>query len=472
MTFTKGELVASLKTTVKDVQELTPRQSVEMEMNRTATLERMPEVMRDMYNDSKKELNSKQRARLRKILMNRREAFSLEGELGEVDVVRHKIDTGDCQGVRDACRRHPLNKVQEIEDHVEEQEKLGVVTDTQSDWAANPVMVNKKTGDRRFCVDYRRLNEKTVPDAYPLPRIDETLDHLRGAVYFCVMDAQSGFWQILIDEKDQDKTAFYSRNGLKKYTRMPFGLRNAPATFQRAMEVILRGLQWKLCMVYVDDVIVFGRTIEETMDRMEVVLDRLIQHGMKLKPKKCQLFKKEIHYLGHVISGAGVSMDEAKCKEIDDWPVPKCRTELRSFLGLCCYYRSYVPKYAKIAKTMNRLLEDAVDYIWGKYQQEAFERLKSYLSGTSLLAYADPNKPYILDTDASGYAVGAVLSQLDEQGRERVVEYYSKTLSKEETRYCVTRKELLAVILSLKHFRPYLYAANTTVRTDHAALKW
>ena len=243
-----------------------------------------------------------------------------------------------------------------------------------------------------------------------------------------------------------------------------------PATFERLMERVVSGLQWET-LVYLDDVIVYGRTIMEEINRLREVLQRFRKAGLKLKPGKCHLFRQAVKYLGHVVSPEGISTDQDKVESVKSWPIPTDVRGVRSFLGLASYYRRFIRGFADIACPLHSLTEKARVFHWSEECQEAFETLKSHLQEAPILAYPEPEGDFILDTDASGVGIGAVLSQV-QGGVERVIAYASRTLSKPERNYCVTRRELLAIIVYLKHFRQYLYGQKITVPTDHAALRW
>ena len=320
-------------------------------------------------------------------------------------------------------------------------------------------------------MDYRRLNAVTVQDAYPLPRIDESLEALAGSQYFSTLDLMSGYWQVPLDDDAKDKAAFCTRGGLWRWKVLPFGLTAAPATFQRLMERVLRGLHWKTLLLYLDDVIVIGDTFGNQLAHLEEVLTRFRAAGLKLKPSKCHLFQTQVNYLGHVVSKDGVATDPAKVTAVADWPVPRNLTELRAFLGTVGYYRRYVEGFASRARPLTKLTAKDIKFHWTVECQNAFDSLKQSLISAPVLGYPDPALQYILDTDASLEGVGAVLSQM-QAGTERVVSYYSRVLASAERNYCVTRRELLAVVKAVAHFRPYLYGREFRIRTDHASLLW
>ena len=237
------------------------------------------------------------------------------------------------------------------------------------------------------------------------------------------------------------------------------------------MEVVLRRLHWKTVLIYLDDIIVFSKDFETHMERLAEVFTRLKAAGLKLKPSKCQLFGERVQYLGHVVSAQGGERDPVKVHAVAEWPVPKHRTDVRAFLGTCGYYRRFIADYSSVAKPLFQLSSPEHKFEWTTACHEAFTSLKKRLTQAPILAYPDYSKPFIVDTDASQVAMGAVLSQVHD-GAERVVVYYSKTFTPEQSNYCVTRKELLAIVKALKHFRPHLYGRKFKVRTDHASLTW
>ena len=402
-------------------------------------------------------------------------------DLGRTSLVQHHVDTGDARPIRQAPRRIPMAQQGECDHEVQAMLDKGVIEPGQSPWASPVVLVRKKDGSLRFCVDYRKLNSVTKFDAYPLPRIDETLEALGGAQWYTTLDLISGYWQVGLTPEARLKSAFCVRSGLYLWNVMPFGLCNAPSTFERLMETVLQGLQWQSCLVYLDDIVIFARSEHEMLDRMDDVFDRLGNAGLKIKPRKCRFFAAETNYLGHVIGRDGVRVSPEKVAAVKDWPVPECATEVRSFLGTASYYRRFVAGFATIAAPLHDLTGKDVPFVWSPECQRSFDRLKDVLSEAPVLAFPVPGAKFVLDTDASDRGIGAVLSQLLPMGidgngselfEERVLGYASRSLNVHEKRYCTTRKELLAVVWFMRYFRPYLYGQEFLVRTDHSSLQW
>ena len=395
-----------------------------------------------------------------------------DGDVGRTTLVEHSIPVeAGTRPIRLPPHRLGPEKEAEAERQVKDLLQKGMIEPAGGAWSSPVVLVKKKDGKWRFCVDYRRLNAVTQQDAYPLPRIDDSLDALAGSKYFSTLDLVSGYWQVPLDADAREKSAFATRSGLWKWRVLPFGLTSAPATFQRLMERVLYGLHWKSLLLYLDDIIVIAPDFKTHIQRLEEVFRRLQGAGLKLKPSKCELLQEEVRYLGHIVSPAGVATDPEKAEAVRDWPVPQGVKELQAFLGTVGYYRQYIKNFATDAGPLHRLTAKGVDWEWNETAQTAFDKMKKGLTTAPVLGYPDPDKQYVLDTDASDIGVGAVLSQI-EDGVERVIAYYSKTLAPPERNYCVTRKELLAVIKAVKHFRPYIYGRRFRLRTDHASLRW
>ena len=429
--------------------------------------------MYELWKESSENLDGTQGQQLRELLGKHVNVFSLsDDDMDRTDVLKHKIDTGSAKPIRQAPRRLPIHQQAEADKQISDMLSRGVIEPSNSPCASPIVLVKKSDGSYRFCVDFRSVNDVTIRDAYPLPKIVDTLDMLFGSTLFSTY-LYSGFWQIAMDDQDKFKTAFCTGGGggLYHFNVLPFGLTTAPASFERLMELVLCGLHWEICLVYLDDVVVFGRTYKEHMARLDTVMTRLSSAGLKLKPRKCKLLQTEVAYLGHRISAEGISTDPEKVKAVQEWPIPTCVTEVRAFLGLVLYYRRFIKNFSQIAKQLHRLTENNRKFHWTEECRAAFTTLKGCLVESPILAYQDPALPFILDTDASDFAIGAVLSQV-QNGVERPIAYGSRTLDKAQRQYCVTRKELLAIVYFVKHFRHYLYGSQFLLRTDHGALRW
>jgi hypothetical protein len=323
-----------------------------------------------------------------------------------------------------------------------------------------------------FCVEYRRLNSITKLDELPLPRIDDTLDILAGAKYFTTLDLASGYWQVAMDPAASEKTAFTTYSGLYEFRRMPFGLANAPATFQRLTELVLAGLARTSCLVYLDDVLVIGSTLEEHNRNLRKVLERIRQAGLRLKPKKCKFSQRSVTYVGHVVAADGVATDPQKLEAVRDYPVPVDVKSLRSFLGLASYYRRFVPGFSKVAGPLHALTKKDVKFVWGPKCQSSFEELKRLLTNAPVLAFPDFSRRFLLETDASGAGLGTVLAQEQSDGAVRPIAYASRSLGKHEKNYGITELEALGVVWAVKHCRAYLFGHSCVVYTDHEALKF
>ncbi|XP_042624230.1 uncharacterized protein cuzd1.1 [Cyprinus carpio] len=420
--------------------------------------------------------------RLAELLSKHRDVFSRDDQdYGYTTAVVHDIPTGEAPPIKQRHRRVPPQIFQEVKRHVQNLVSQGILKESSSPWASPTVIVMKKDGSVRFCCDYRKLNQVTYKDAYPLPRVDESLEALGNAKLFSTLDLTAGYFQVAVSEKDREKTAVTTPFGLFEWTRMPFGLCNAPATFQRLMGVVLGDLAFDVLLVYLDDVIIFSRDFESHCERLELVFNRLRQHGLKLKPSKCFLLRPEVKFLGHQISSEGIKVDNEKVKALDTWPVPRNVREVRQVLGFMSYYRRFVPRFAQIAKPLHALVsggkrsKTSVTFTWTQDCQTALDELKGCLMSPPILAYTDFSEPFRLTTDGSSHGLGAVLSQKQE-GIERVVAYTSRGLrgsEKNDKNYSAFKLELLALKWAItEKFREYLMYSKFTVLTDHNPLRY
>lgn len=418
------------------------------------------------------ELTSKQRHELLCVLRQFHEAFNFGKRKKPTKIgVKHRIYTEHNQPISQRAYRVSPSQRRTIQTEVKKMLEDNIIQPSVSPWSSPVVLVKKKDGNWRFCVDYRKLNKFTKKDVYPLPRIDDTLDSLSGSKFFSSMDLYTGYWQIEVDEADREKTAFITPEGLYEFKVMPFGLCNAPATFERMMDNLLRHLKWTMCLCYLDDIVVFSKTFEDHLDRLHAVLKCIDQAGLKLNPKKCVFGAQQIKILGHVVSENEVRPDPDKVRAVMLFPKPKNIRDVKSFLGLCSYYRRFIKDFCTKAHPLQILLKGDSQFSWGTEQDESFEKLKIALTSNPVLGLYEENTPIKLHTDASGYGVGAVLIQV-QHGQEKVIAYASKVLSKAEKNYSTTERECLAVVWAINKFRPYLYSKPFTVVTDHHSLCW
>ena len=293
----------------------------------------VPDFLQDLLNRSSKHLGSDQGGEIAALLIEFADVSSAsDDDLDKTGIVRHRINTGGAQPIRQRARRMPIHQRAEAETEVQKMLKRGVIEHSSSPWASPIVLVKKKDESTCFCVDYRRLNDVTIKDSYPLPRIDDSLDALAGSEWFSTLDLKNGYWQVEMEEEDKAKTAFTAGSGLYQLNVMPFGLANAPATFERLMERVLSGLPPELCLVYLDDLIVYGKHFQDELKRLRNVFLRLRAAKLKLSPNKCHLFQRHVSYLGHIVSKDGVSTDPTKVRSVTDWPTPQTVAQVRSFL--------------------------------------------------------------------------------------------------------------------------------------------
>ena len=320
----------------------------------------------------------------------------------------------------------------------------------------------------RFCVDYRRLNSLTVKDAYPLPRIDDSLRLLGNQQWFSTMDLASGYWQVAMSPEAKRKAAFVTNEGLFQFRVMLFGLCNAPATFERLMDRVLCGMRWSSCLVYLDDVISFGKSVPEALMRLEEVLFRLSEFGLQLKAKKCTFMQTEVAFRGHIVGRTGLACDPEKLSAVRNWHEPNRVKAVRQFVGFVGYYRRFVKNFAELTDPLVALTWKGVPFMWGSEQQMAFDAPKACLLSAPILGFPTEEDRIVLDTDASLFAIGGVLSQV-QNGEEVVIAYASRSLRISQRRYCTTRREMLAAVVMCTHFRSYLRRSQFTLRTDHSS---
>ena len=419
-------------------------------------------------------LEQKERKQLENLLQNYENVFASDlKELGSTSLVEHRIETGDAQPIKQLPRRLPNTLKPVVEGQVKEMLENEIIRPSQSPWASPIVLVQKKDGTWRFCVDYRKLNDVTIKVAFPIPQINDLIDTLSGQQYFTTLDMISGYWQVKVDENSKEKTAFTIPGGQHlEFNRLAFGLANAVPTFQRLMQRVLEGLTPKKCLVYLDDILVTGRDFEEHLRNLEEVLQAIQEAGLKLKPSKCVFAQTSLKYLGFIVSNKGLAPDPEKVKAVAEYEQPENLTELRRFMGLVSYYRRFVSGFSDIASPLHKLMQKDVRFIWNTECDDAFKTLKEQLITCPILSFPDNKGEFMLYTDASDVGVGAILTQKLANGEEKVISYASKAFSRAEKNWTTTEKEAYAIVWSLEYFHAYVHGRPVTVYTDHKALQW
>lgn len=388
-------------------------------------------------------------------------------------MAEHAIDTGDSHPIRLHPYRVPHAYREEVKRQVSEMLEEGAVELSTSNWAAPIVLVRKKDGTLRFCVDYRKLNSQSRVDPYPVPRVDELIDRLGNAKFLTTLDLARGYWQVPMAQSSREKTAFVTAQGLFQFTVMPFGLKGAPATFQRMMDRLIVG-KGGFCAAYLDDLVVYSESWEEHLQHLSQVLSCLRKAGLSAKPSKCQFAMDQCVYLGHMVGNGTVQPEVSKVEAVHSWPVPETKKQVRAFLGLTSYYRKFIPQYASIAAPLTDLNKKfaPTSVVWTEECACAFKQLKSLLCSSPILYSPDLGREFVLQTDASDRGVGAVLSQKMSDGEEHPIAFYSRKLLSREERYSTVEKECLAVKFGIQVFRVCLLGRPFQIQTDHRSLVW
>ena len=407
-----------------------------------------------------------------RVVAGYRDVFEAQLSLPPSREVDHKIELipGAVPQSRPIIRLS-TKELEELKKQLEELVAAGFIQPSKSPFGAPILFVKKKDGTMRMCVDYRALNNITIKNSYPLPLVDELFDRLQGAKYFSKLDLRSGYHQIRIDAQDVPKTAFRTRYGHFEFLVLPFGLTNAPGTFMHLMHETFREYLDDFVLVFLDDILIFSKTLEEHERHIKAVLDKLRASKLYAKESKCEFFKTEVEFLGHMVGRDGVRMMDDKVKAISEWPIPTKVGDIRAFLGTAGYYRKFIRDFSSIAAPLTELTKDAVKFEWTSKQQSAFTRLKLALQEAPVLALPDPKLPFVVHVDASGFATGAVLQQDQGKGLQPIA-YLSKKMLDAETRYPVHEQELLGIIVALKSWRHHLMGAKftITIMSDHKSL--
>jgi hypothetical protein len=391
-------------------------------------------------------------------------------DLGYCSVVKHHIDTGDHPPISTPPHTMPLHLRPVLRKELDELIAQDIIEPSMSPWASPIVYVKKKDGTWRLCVDFRKLNQIAKTCAYPLPRINDMLSIMSGSRFFTTIDLAKGFWQIGLDEESKEKTSFTTTFGQFQYKRLPFGLATAPGAFQKVLETVLAGLVWTKCLVYIDDILVFSVTWEDHLSTLSEVFQRLIKADLKIKLKKCEFARTECLYLGHILNSGGISPDPEKVSAIKELTPPTCIKEVETFLGKVGYYGRFIDHLSTIAKPLFDLKKKGAVWKFEEAELQAFEHLKRCLITAPVLRHPAFDKTFLIQTDASGFGLGAVLSQMFDEDGEHPIAYASRTLMGAETRYAVIEKEGTALFWGIEHFQEYLLGAPFIAYTDHKPL--
>lgn len=403
--------------------------------------------------------------------LERLAATSLDGTLRATSLIEHCIRlVPDAQPIKQHVRPVSAPIRQDLHEQLDELIKQGVVEKSESPWCSPLVLLKKKDGSYRMCHDARKLNSLTVKDSYPLPNIQATLDMLRGASYISSIDLKSAFFQVPLAEDSRPLTAFaVPGRGLWQFKRMPFGLCNSGSTFQRLTDAVIAGLE--NCFGYLDDLVLVSSSWEEHVSLLNRVIERLERANLTVNLEKCELFKSSLVFLGYVVDSQGLRASQDKIKAVVDFPRMRCQRDVRRFLGLCSYYRRFVPNFSRVAGPLCRLLQKNQRFHWTLECEKAFAELKQLLTSAPVLAVPDFSLPFVIHSDASKLGLGAMISQKFPEG-EKVIAYASRTISKAEAKWTVTELECLGIVWAVHQFRPYIEGTRFTVVTDHHSLKW
>ncbi|UYV72118.1 hypothetical protein LAZ67_9001871, partial [Cordylochernes scorpioides] len=354
-------------------------------------------------------LSPKEQMNLKQVL--ERYGYLFSSRLGRTNLAKHRIDTEDAKPIKHKPYRVSAKELDIIKEQIDEMLTEGIIRPSSSPWSFPVILVKKRDGKYRFCVDYRKLNNVTVKDIYPIPRIDEVMDTLQGSTYFSAIDLRSGYWQVEVEERDKEKTAFTTAHGLYEFNVMPFELCNAPATFERNMENMLGNLRWQICLCYLDDVVIYSPDFPTHLKRLEAVFRCFCESNLRLNDKKCRFAFEELEILGSITSKHGIKPAEHDIKAIRNFPRPKKVKEVQSFLGMCSYYRKIIKDFSKIVDPLTNLIKTSVSFTWTERQEEAFQTLKTALLSPPILGHFNPNAPTYVHTDASNIGIGATLVQ-------------------------------------------------------------
>uniref|UniRef100_A0A8R1I9D7 RNA-directed DNA polymerase n=1 Tax=Caenorhabditis japonica TaxID=281687 RepID=A0A8R1I9D7_CAEJA len=375
--------------------------------------------------------------------------------------------------IKGRAYRVPVKYQSELEQHINALLKSERITESNTPWTSPIVLVKKKNGSLRVCLDFRKLNEVTIPDNFPLPRIDAILEKVGGARYFSSLDMANGYLQLRLDAQSSYKCGFVTESRVYAYTHLPFGLKSAASYFQRALKTVLAGMDDDV-MLYIDDILVYSQEFDQHIETLERVLKRFRQFNLKVSPKKCEFLKSSISFLGHTISRDNYGPNHANVKTILETSTPKNLPETRRFVGMIGFFRKFIPQFSSIAEPLTRLNKKDEKFTWGPEQEKAFNDLRQAIIEKPVLRFPDYEKPFHIFTDASSIGLGAALMQTEDADEKqyRPIAYASRTLASTETRWPAIQVEMLAIIFALRHFRPYICLSRIILHTDHRPLRY
>jgi hypothetical protein len=401
-------------------------------------------------------------------------AFSQDPyDLGRCNVFEASIRTGTSDPIYSPPYRLPIHLRDSLAKELQSMVERDMITPSKSPWASPMLYVPKGEGKMRLVVDFRKINKVSDPDVYPIPRIDDVLSSLKGATQFSSLDFNKGFWQIPLEEGSRDKSAFNTFHGQYEYKCLPQGLKQSPGNFMRCMNRIFGDMQWKKCLIYIDDLLIFCKSVEEHIEILQEIFDRCRAANLKLNPEKTFMGRPSIVYLGHHISAEGVAPLRERIEAIDTFPAPTKVKEVQRFLGMCAYYGKFIKAFSSIASPLYKFKDPKAKFVWTEECENAFKTLKKALTESPVLIHPDMKKPFILHTDASNDGLGAVLSQLGEDEKEHPIAYAARTLKSSERNYVTHDLECLAIKFGIEHFRHFLYGGpKFQVVTDHIAFRW
>lgn len=456
----RGQQCGALNTRVPE-RVVTPAAPTQNESKREKTFN---DVNLNHLKCSEKEI-------IKNALRNFPKLFSMdEGDIGFLPQIEHTIPTGDSLPVQTRQWRLPEEAKRVIREECNTMLQNDVIEPSSSPWLSPVVLVKKPDNSYRFCVDYRKVNELTIADSYPLPLIQEILDSFGTAKYFSTLDAKSAYWAIPVSEEDREKTAFSDGVRLYQFKRMPYGLKTAPSSFQRAINFILSPVLGRHSLAYLDDVVVYSRSFPEHVDNLVETLKLLDKAGFKLNAKKCIIAATSFKFLGFQVSPEGIRPDPDKCKAISEMPRPRTAREVRRFLGAAGYFRRHIKGFAELAAPLTDLTKKKAKFVWKEEHELAHEKLKAELTSEPVLVVPDFSREFEIHTDASAVAIGGCLMQRDKENNPHPVAYFSRKIKGPEVRYAITDKEALAVVESVRYFEPYVFQRHFKIITDHRAL--